>query len=174
MSLRRMHFNVLSSVTTPLKFEEILKSYEYATEKFENSSIFGLKTTIYKSRLNRIWENKDAYKWFSKNKSSIFLILFLASYIINKNNASTISNVAELTANDVLDVVLLSIYIAVTAINWIKSSNVRKKKRSINYVANKINCIDDIFKRFNRKIEKSSVHAILWLMYLLYYLDIDQ
>lgn len=166
---RRMHFNVLSSVITPLRFEEILKSYEFATEKFENSSIIGLKTTVYKSRLSKVWRRlADAYKWLSKNKSWIFLILFFASYIINKNDAS------EITANNVSDVVFLFIYIAITVFNWMKSSEVRKKKRSISYIKNKKNRIDSIFKRFYKKIEKSSVHAIVWLMYALYYLDIDQ
>ncbi len=171
---RRMHFNVLTFNTTSLYFHDIVKNRENATENFENSKIKGLRTIIYKDETNRRNERLiSLYKWISQNKSNVFLILFLITFIINKNNG------LKLSVEYFIDILLLLIYILIIVHTWVQNKSIRKLKISRCFLATDFDSqtlsmkfvFDHLSLKMKEKKKKEKLHAIFRIMYALYFLD---
>lgn len=173
---RRMHFNVLTANSTPMYFKEVIRSQEYAIEKFENSEIKGLKTTIYKNKADLRRESITvAYDWFYRNKSKIFIILLLITYILNKDQGS------RLSLSNIFDISFVLIYIASLVMNYYKNKSIRMKKVRKSFLAteyidkenllNMINVFDDLELMMKLEEKQEKFHAIFRAMYMFDFLD---
>lgn len=165
---RRMHFNVLSSNTTDLKYREVLMNSNNAVEKFENSKILGLKLFIYKNKSHKIKVRFiELYNWIENNSSRIFLFILFLTVIFRKDN---------LTYDDmggILQFVFLLIYLFIISKEWYDDKNIRKLQTKINYTlsVNNMNIYDEFFEVVQKKSEgkdKVKLHAIFYLMFILF------
>jgi len=173
---RRMHFNVLTSNNTHLPFKDVIESYEHATEKFENSMIRGLKTIVFKDNIDRIKKiTSRTYDFVYHNKSNIFLLAFLTTYIFNKNNAM------QLDASSIMDIFFLVSYVGILLYKWFGDKKIREKKTSLYLLTTKYrnkdksykmnSIIEDMLAKLKKGEEEGRLHAIFKVMYTLYFLD---
>lgn len=170
---RRMHFNVLSSNKTTLNFEDVVKSQKHATENFENANLIGLKTIVdknIKEMFLRIF--KLTYSWIEKNKSRVFLLLFFANYLLLKGNLN------EMDPQNIVEVLLLLIYLILTVYEIIKSRKIKRiqRKKRIYLPKYKADSIPNMIKILN-KVSKSksetihNYHGIFLIMYIMYFME---
>lgn len=169
---RRMHFNVLSSNKTGLNFEDILKTQNLATEKFENSEIRGLKTNLYINKQNRLKKYLlRILSWLDRNKSHFILIFLLVKFLLTKD-------INILSVETIVDGIVLIAYISTLVLKYWRDSEVRKLKSEINilypkYIDGNSLRLDILFEVISKKFtnEKGKFHAIFRIMYGLYFLD---
>lgn len=171
---RRMHFNVLTLNQTPLDFKDVVNNQRYATERFENSRIIGIKTVLISGPMDLLFKTLSfCYQWLNRNKSNLFLTIFFFSFLLSRLNSDAEVNVA-LELSHLIDVILLAGYIVLLSISFFKNLNFKRiqfikriycpffiKKSKLN--AEKL--LKKISKRGLRK--NLNFHGIFLLMYLL-------
>lgn len=172
---RRMHFNVLTSNTTPMLFEDVVKNREFATEKFENSKIMGLQAKIFKSKTAQLRSQfAHLYNVVNLQKSRILLVLLFITVIINKDQTSLIN------MSSMVEILLLVLYLIMVSYGWSKSKTLRRLKLHKRFLApnyirgNLFNMqllLNDLSSKVRTTKEKEKFHAIFRIMFILFFLD---
>lgn len=171
---RRMHFNVLSSNTLSQSFKEVIKTHKTATENFENESILGIKTRIFKDPIDLLKSiSCFIYFWLEDNKSKLFLLLFIISVFIGRRNYNSID------VSDYFDMFLLSAYLILSVVTW-KNSHYIRKQRLIKYFYLPSYCknnrfeMQKILRQLSKKANNAKFHGIFDIMYSLYFLSLNE
>lgn len=183
---RRMHFNVLMRNTTPVDFEYVLNSQRYATEKFENSIIKGLKISIYNGNIDRLKKKTlKAFNWVYLNNTQLFIVLLLLVSILNRDFSSNFDVYSFQGTKSLMDIALLGIFLLIMFVNWIKSGDIREKKIHVALALSKYtdggkhaspNMVR-IFEKIEPRIiqckctKKEDLHAIFRVMFILYFFE---
>lgn len=171
---RRMHFNVLSSNSLSQSFKEVIKTHRTATESFENESIVGIKTKVFKDKMDLLKSIVSSiYSWLDKNKSSIFLLLIFISVLIGNRDYDTldISNYA--------DMFFLVVYFTISIKTWKNNQYIRKQSFTKCYYLPSY-CKDDgfeiqkVLKNLSKKANEAKFHGIFDIMYILYFLNLTE
>ncbi|SDY66248.1 hypothetical protein SAMN05660462_00583 [Proteiniborus ethanoligenes] len=171
---RRMHFNVLTSNSISQTFKEVIKTHRTATESFENESIVGIKTRVFKSKIDFLKSmGLSLYYWISENKSKIFLLLILISILIGKQNYSSVD------ISNYFDILLLLVYLIISVFTWYKDRKIRKQMILKCYylpscfLDNKFK-MEKVLKKLSKKAGNGKFHAIFSIMYILHFLSLTE
>lgn len=198
---RRMHFNVLTSNTTTYTFKEIQRNQKTATEKFENEHIKGISINIHKNSGSFMWHYiKILWKWFTKNRASIVLIYFFASYLLIPTSSSGLPAKPIIDYWRIIDLAILVVFLISSGKDLIDNYILKESLLIKNHIMDKkkfkngqeLNDYNNLlFRSFKRnwhlgpitrklrnkenaedKEKEIFIHAIVQLMYLLHIIDI--
>ncbi|MGX8851823.1 hypothetical protein [Amedibacillus sp. YH-ame10] len=182
---RRMHFNIIAKNYTKEEFSSIVEAREYATERFENQKIVGLKInsfsagSLFLSILNAL---NDNWNYIVTLMTGIIILYF--GYTIQDGSFSTqiqsfLSVIGILITTITLAMKFLDFILRAYKTRWmhqyifIKKFKKRNYENSVNrimHILNRKTSIHSFFRKFRKNQHTWSYHALTQLMIILYYI----